>query len=114
MLYMKTFENFDQNIDGDEETEENFDKPDTFVLFVLSDDGDFSAEVRDESGQTICKVDQSFLDNGIMQQESDLTGLRTYLVDKKKIRQQDLLTQEGTQELGHSGTNSASVQVGTI
>ena len=118
MLYMKTFENFDSDLNEEPEYDP-VDKPDTFILFILSNDGAFDAEVRDQDGKSICKIDQEFIDNGIMQQESDLTGLRTYLIDKKKIRPQDILTQEGTQELGaevtpNTGCETSALQIGTI
>ena len=112
MHYLKMFENFDEDPNAEPEYDV-VDKPETFILFILSADGDFKGEVRDEDGKTICVVDQEFLDNDIMQAESDLTGLRTYLIDKKKIREHDLLTQEGTVELGQEATPNTGAETST-
>lgn len=118
MQHIKLYENFDEDPNAEPEYDP-VDKPETFILFVLSADGDFKGEVRDEDGKTICTVDESFIRDGIMQTESDLSGLRAYLVDKKKIREQDLLTQEGTQELGqevkpNTGAETSTLQIRTI
>lgn len=118
MQHIKLFENFDDDPNA-EPAYDPVDKPNTFILFVLSDDGDFKAEVRDQDGKIICDVDESYIRDGIMQSESDLTGLRDHLIAKKKIRQQDILTQEGTPEQGqevapNTGNETSSLQIRTI
>jgi len=94
MQYMKTFESFDQDPDLDP-TEKPENKSDQYIFFIHSKENeDMDGEVKDVDGKTICNVDQSFIDDGIMQYRSDVTSLREYLIKKKKIRQQDELTIE--------------------
>jgi len=95
MQYLKTFESFEEDPDENPlHKPEN--KPQTYIFFTRSEEGeDLVGAVEDEDGKTICEVDQTFLDNGIMQTAMDVSGLRAYLTDKKKIKEQDILTVDG-------------------
>lgn len=93
MRHIKLFEEFDMA--------PREDKPGSFVLIVRSGEGqDLEAEVRDEDGKSICVLDQGFLDDGVMQHANDVSGLREYLIGKKKMKQQDVLTVDGVSSPG--------------
>lgn len=86
-LRLKTFENFQ------EPDMNNDDKSETYLYVIHNDDEhDFQAEVRSESGKCILDVDKKMMDDGHMDHKDDLSGLREYLIDKKKIRQHDEVT----------------------
>lgn len=107
MRHIKLFEDFDQDPDLDP-TVDQANKQKVYHLFILSKEGeDLDAEVRDEDGKSICKVDQEFLDDGRMQHENDISGLRDYLIDKKKIKQQDVVT------LADSGQHDTGEEMGS-
>lgn len=86
---------FDEDPDENEMNDPN-NIPDTYVLFIRSKEGDdLAGEVRNEDGKIICNVDQGFIDDGVMQHPKDLSGLREYLTDKKKMKEQDILNING-------------------
>lgn len=83
MEFIKTFESFDK-------------QPKQFLFYLLNDGPEFKAEVRDVDGKTIYTIDRKRLERGVMKSPSDLSGLRDYLISKKKIDQVDeLIPAEG-------------------
>ena len=66
-----------------------------FIYKIVRDDKrDFLAEIRDENGKVVFKIDQKKMEDGIMTSQTDLSNLRTHLVDKKIIGQNDEITPE--------------------
>jgi len=51
----------------------------------------FSGEVRDEDGQCVYKIDKKTLESGAMQTPDDVTGLRKFMIEKKKIGETDVI-----------------------
>lgn len=89
MQYIRTFESFDQSMSGRE-------KPETFILFVRSAEGeDLEGDVQDPDGKVVLELGQSMIDDGVMQHAADVSGLREYMISKKKMRQQDELVPDG-------------------
>ena len=100
MRHIKLFEDFDTDFDMNN-------KPEVFVFIIHSGEGqELEAEVRNEDGKSIYTIEQKILDDGIMQHINDISGLREYLIDKKKINQQDILS------IGNTTTEEMQVTTG--
>lgn len=91
MKRIKTFESFAM---------ENFDDPDssfvadgsTYQLYMFDQTVEnFSGEVRSPDGQCVYTIDKKTLDDGAMQTAEDITGLRKFLIEKKKLKETDVI-----------------------
>lgn len=93
-IHLKTFENF-QEMELNPNKVSDL-KPAVYLYVITNENGqDFEAEVRDEAGRCILQIDADFIDKGNMDHKDDLSGLREYLISKKKIRQNDEVTPGG-------------------
>lgn len=89
--HIKTFESFVwEDYDGDGANPGGK----TYLFVVTNDTGnpdDFEAEVREQEGKVIYKVTAKDMSAGAMQHPSDMTGLRKYLIEKKRIKELDVI-----------------------
>lgn len=57
----------------------------------MDERGEFRADVRDESGATICQIDGEFFHDGFMKHKNDMRGLCDYLAELGLMRTSDRL-----------------------
>jgi len=79
VMKIKMFEEFDQ-------------VPKRFLFYVLDPGVEFKGEVRDEDGKVIYEVTREKIEEkGVMNNATDLSTLREYLIKRKKMAQIDEL-----------------------
>lgn len=88
-------------------------RPEVFV-FIRNRDEQFGGEVRKQSGGTVCTVDQKWLDDGRMQHETDLVGLKDVLVKRKKMTQVDELVSDAAYRIKPYNSSTAQMAVPVI
>lgn len=95
MQHLMTFENYGFNATIDPDHDEKI-KSNIHILYVYcSLPGALKGSVRGQDGSNIIDIDQSFIDKEIMHSWNDVTGLREYLIKRKKIKPTDIINIDG-------------------
>lgn len=92
-MKLKTFESYmHEDYDAQPQGDQQQSNGKVYYLFVFDPSPDsFSGEVRDADGKCIMTLDAKTFDDGAMQHADDLTGLRAFLIGKKKLGELDVV-----------------------
>jgi hypothetical protein len=85
MKRLKTFESFIVENFADPYPEKTGGSGNTYYLYMFDSSTEgFSGEVRDGDGKCVFTITPKILEDGGMSTPDDVTGLRKYLIEKKK------------------------------
>lgn len=92
MKRLKTFESFTVENFNDPDLEKTGGSGNTFQLYMfdVSPEG-FSGEVRDGDGKCVYTITPKTMEEGGMSTPDDVTGLRKFLIEKKKMAETDVI-----------------------
>lgn len=92
MKRLKTFESFTVENFADPDLEKTAGSGNTYHLYMFDNSTEnFSGEVRDGDGKCVFSVTPKILEDGGMSTPDDVTGLRKYLIEKKKMSETDVI-----------------------